>query len=76
LPVIRDPRARTRSALDLGAWNAIVDANPILRELAPDVEALLVNRSDGARDHYRVPIDRCYAADRTLRRHWVGVSGR
>ena len=69
------PAGVMRSALDLAAWTAIADANPIVRELSPDVEALLVNRTDGARDHYRVPIDRCYALTATLRSNWVGVSG-
>jgi Family of unknown function (DUF5947) len=38
------PAGATESLLPLEAWTGIVEANPLLRELEPDVEALLVNR--------------------------------
>ena len=52
-----------------------VEANPVLTELEPDVEALLVNRTNGAREYYRAPIDRCYALAGLIRTHWRGLSG-
>src|SRR5262249_49742125 len=42
------------------AWRALVEDNPVLRDLEPDVEALLVNRVGSARDCYRVGVDRCH----------------
>ena len=35
----------TESLLGLEAWTALEEANPVLREMAPDTEALLVNRA-------------------------------
>jgi hypothetical protein len=63
------------SLLDLNAWAPLAAANPVLHELEPEVEALLVNRLDGAREYYRVPIDRCYLLTALIRRHWRGFSG-
>ena len=50
-------------------------ANPVLAELEPDVEALLVNRARGAREHWLVPIDDCYALVGLIRTRWRGLSG-
>ena len=46
-----------------------------LPEMAPDVEALLVNRVRGAREYYLAPIDRCYHLAGLIRLHWRGLSG-
>ena len=43
------PMGPTESLLELDAWEALEAANPVLAELEPDVEALLVNRARGAR---------------------------
>ena len=51
----------TESLLELDAWRELEAANPVLATLEPDVEALLVNRARGARRHWIVPIDDCYA---------------
>ena len=53
----------------------LCEQNPVLRELAPDVEALLINRVSGARDYFRVPIDECYKLVGLIRTHWRGLSG-
>ena len=50
-------------------------ANPVLGELEPDVEALLVNRARGAREHWLVPIDECYALVGLIRTRWRGLTG-
>ena len=69
------PAGPTESLLGLSAWTQLVANNPMLTEQKPDVEALLVNRINGAREYYRVPIDRCYALVGLIRTHWRGVSG-
>jgi hypothetical protein len=48
---------------------------PLVGELEPDVEALLVNRVGGAGEYYAAPIDRCYALTGLIRKHWHGLSG-
>ncbi|MDT0636278.1 DUF5947 family protein [Spectribacter hydrogenooxidans] len=69
------PAGPTESALDLDAWDDLAAANPVLAELEPDVEALLVNRVQDAREYYRVPIDRCYELVGQIRSNWHGLSG-
>ena len=43
------PAGATESLLDLETWDEIRRENPVLESLAPDVEALLVNRADARR---------------------------
>ena len=69
------PAGGTQSLLELTAWDELVADNPELAQLQPDVEALLVNRTEGARDYYRVPIDQCYALTGLIRARWRGLSG-
>lgn len=74
------PAGATESMLPLDTWTMIVDANPVLREMEPDVEALLVNRVGLARgtsaaEYYIVPIDACYKLVGLIRMHWRGLSG-
>ncbi|MGA3194095.1 MAG: DUF5947 family protein [Terriglobales bacterium] len=74
------PAGATESLLPLEAWNSIVQTNPILSALEPDVEALLVNRVGAARgatapEYYIVPIDACYKLVGLIRMHWRGLSG-
>jgi hypothetical protein len=69
------PAGATESLLPLDAWEELAAANPVLRELAPDVEALLVNRTGGGRVYYRAPIDECYRLVGLIRLHWRGLSG-
>jgi Family of unknown function (DUF5947) len=69
------PAGATESLLPLEAWHELEAQNPVLLELQPDVEALLVNRLGASREHYRVPIDRCFALVGLLRTHWRGLSG-
>ena len=40
-----------------------------------DVEALLVNRVRGAREHFLVPMDECYSLVGLIRMNWRGLSG-
>jgi hypothetical protein len=69
------PAGVTESQLPLDAWPAVVADNPVLVDLEPDVEALLVNRARGARDHYRVSVDECYRLAGLVRLHWRGFTG-
>jgi len=70
------PAGATESTLDLEAWDEIAGANPALERLEDDVEALLVNRMNGTRECYRVPIDRCYQLVGLIRSRWHGSRGR
>jgi hypothetical protein len=69
------PAGPTESLLELEAWDDLERANPVLASLEPDVEALLVNRARGARDHYVVPIDDCYRLVALIRTRWRGFTG-
>ena len=69
------PAGATESKLALHTWDELAAANPVLLELQPDVEALLVNRMDHAREYYRIPVDRCYELVGLIRTHWHGLSG-
>jgi len=69
------PMGAAESLLELNAWEAIEQANPELADMEPDVEALLVNRARGARDHWLVPIDECYALVGLIRTRWRGLTG-
>jgi len=69
------PAGATESLLDLDTWVDLERDNPALTEMEPDVEALLVNRLQGARDYYLAPIDKCYELVGLIRVHWRGLSG-
>jgi len=69
------PAGATESLLGLEAWEELEAANPILREMEPDVEALLVNRVGNIRAYYLVSIDRCYELVGLIRSGWRGLSG-
>jgi Family of unknown function (DUF5947) len=74
------PAGATESLLELETWQDIEDANPILKDMESDVEALLVNRVGHARgfaapEYYVLPIDECYKLVGLIRAHWKGLSG-
>jgi Family of unknown function (DUF5947) len=69
------PAGATESLLSLDAWQALASNNPVLTDIAPDVEALLVNRVDPRREYYIVPIDVCFELVGVIRLHWKGLSG-
>ncbi len=69
------PAGAAESSLRLDAWREIAAANPILNEMRPDVEALLVNRVGNTREYFVVPIDECYKLVGIIRIHWRGLSG-
>jgi hypothetical protein len=69
------PMGPTESLLGLEAWEELESANPVLRDMQPDVEALLVNRALGARQYYLVPIDECFRLVGLIRTRWRGFTG-
>jgi hypothetical protein len=72
------PMGATESLLALDAWAELEAANPVLRTLEPDVEALLVDRSRHGRPgfgHWIVPIDECYRLVGLIRTTWTGLTG-
>lgn len=74
------PAGAVESLLPLDAWTEIVEENTVLRQLRPDVEALLVNRVGHAHElfraeYYVAPIDDCYRLVGLIRANWKGLSG-
>jgi hypothetical protein len=69
------PTGAIEALLPLETWPGLVEQNPSLRDLRPDVEALLVNRVGDRRDHFRAPIDVCYKVVGLIRARWRGLSG-
>ena len=74
------PAGPTESLLSLETWNDLEDANPILKQMESDVEALLVNRiprsgGDSNPEYFILPIDECYKLVGLIRARWRGLSG-
>jgi hypothetical protein len=69
------PAGATECLIPLDAWVLLEADNPVLAELQPDIEALLVNRIGGANDGYLVSIDECYRLVGVIRLGWHGFSG-
>lgn len=81
------PAGATECLLPIHAWGDLVADNPVLRTLAPDVEAALVRvgppaRSDPApgtaldgAECFLVPITACYELVGVLRGSWHGIDG-
>jgi len=69
------PMGPTESLLKLSTWEELEKYNPVLEGMERDVEALLVNRVRGAREHFLVPIDECYSLVGLIRMRWRGLSG-
>jgi hypothetical protein len=69
------PMGPTESLLKLKSWEEMAEVNPVLQKIERDVEALLVNRTKGARHYFLVPIDDCYRLVALLRQQWRGFSG-
>jgi hypothetical protein len=69
------PAGATESLLSLEAWTDLLAAIPALADLQPDVEALLVHKSDSGFECFAVPIDACYQLVGLVRMHWQGFDG-
>ncbi len=71
------PAGATECALDLGAWERLAAAHPLLATAEPDVEAVLLSRVGGAAEAecFIVPIDVCYELAGRMRMLWKGFDG-
>jgi Family of unknown function (DUF5947) len=74
------PAGPTESLLPLDTWTEVEKMNPVLKEMHPDVTALLANRVGHLRtnvppEYYLVPIDQCYKLVGLIRSRWRGLSG-
>jgi hypothetical protein len=69
------PAGAVETQVDPAAWSRIVDDNPALRDLAPDVEALLVNRMGCPPEYWHVSLDHCFKLTGLVRSRWRGISG-
>lgn len=84
------PAGAVESLLTLQTWNTIVEDNPVLRRMQPDIESLLVNRiglnrmspaghhldnKPGQAEYFIAPIDECYKLVGLIRSNWKGLAG-
>jgi Family of unknown function (DUF5947) len=69
------PGGTTECELDLAGWDRLAAAYPLFAELAPDVEAIFVNRTDNGNEVFLIPIDECYSLVGELRMFWTGFDG-
>ena len=71
------PAGATESELSLASWERVLEANPGLATVLPDVEALLVRgtREDEGFTCHVVPIDACYELVGRMRQTWRGFDG-
>jgi uncharacterized protein DUF5947 len=65
------PGGVTECELDLEAWDRLAVTYPLLAELAPDTEAIFVNKEEV----FLIPIDMCYSLVGELRLYWQGFDG-
>lgn len=81
LALFPSPAGLLESSPDLATWEQVVEANPVLNRMLPDVEGLLVNRGAhggrlaGAPEYYLAPIDECFRLAGLIRLNWRGMSG-
>jgi hypothetical protein len=69
------PAGATESELHFESWNRMCELNPVLGELEPDIEGLIVNRLSDPPVYTIAPIDRCYALTGAIKATWEGISG-
>jgi hypothetical protein len=69
------PAGAMSSLVEMPNLQALFPDQPAINGLAPEVEALLVNRIGDKTSSFIVPIDACYRLVGTIRTHWRGLSG-
>jgi Family of unknown function (DUF5947) len=69
------PAGATESELHFASWSRLVELNPLLAGLEPDVEGLIVNRLTDPPAYVIAPIDSCYALTGIVKASWEGISG-
>ncbi|MEV8207342.1 DUF5947 family protein [Streptomyces sp. NPDC079189] len=69
------PAGATESELDPETWQTVLGTTRLAALLEPDVEALLMRRTEGRAECYLVPIDICYELVGRMRLLWQGFDG-
>ena len=69
------PAGATESELDLGVWGDLVALNPVLDDIEPDAEALIVDRMSKPHRSAIVPTDQAYRLVGLVKANWQGISG-
>ena len=69
------PAGATESELHFETWSRTCQLNPVLSDLEPDIEGLIVNRLVDPPVYAIAPIDRCYALTGAIKLAWEGISG-
>jgi hypothetical protein len=69
------PAGATESELDLSVWDDLVAANPVLDELEPEGEVLIVNRMADPTEVAIAPTDKAYELVGLVKANWQGISG-
>ncbi|MFF4101980.1 DUF5947 family protein [Streptomyces sp. NPDC001903] len=69
------PAGATESELDPATWQNVLGGGALAALLEPDVEALLLRRTEGRTECYLVPIDICYELVGRMRLLWQGFDG-
>jgi hypothetical protein len=69
------PAGATESELHFESWSRMTELNPVLQDLEPDIEGLIINRLSSPRMYVIAPIDRCYALTGAVKVSWEGISG-
>ncbi|MFH8476067.1 DUF5947 family protein [Streptomyces sp. NPDC018000] len=69
------PAGATESELDPSTWQTVLGGSRLSELLEPDVEALLLRRTEGRAECYLVPIDICYELVGRMRLLWQGFDG-
>jgi hypothetical protein len=69
------PAGATESEVAQRAFDAAFGSSPLARALEPDVEALLVRRTENGGSCHLVPVDTAYELVGRLRLHWQGFDG-
>ncbi|MEU0070088.1 DUF5947 family protein [Streptomyces sp. NPDC006332] len=69
------PAGATESELEPATWTAVLGDSRLATLLEPDVEALLLRRTDGHGECHLVPIDICYELVGRMRLLWQGFDG-
>ncbi|MDX3695778.1 DUF5947 family protein [Streptomyces europaeiscabiei] len=69
------PAGATESELEPATWAAVLGGSRLAELLEPDVEALLLRRTDGRCETHLVPIDICYELVGRMRLLWQGFDG-
>ncbi|UJB45510.1 DUF5947 family protein [Streptomyces sp. A1-5] len=69
------PAGATESELEPSAWQAVLDATRLAGLLAPDVEALLLRRTEDRIECHLIPVDLAYELTGRLRMLWRGFDG-